>query len=407
VGQYAAEAANMRLPTRPRTVTVAGMRFPQDVPALGDPGPVRLRAHREADVDAIVEQCTDPQTAAWTTVPVPYGHADAVEFVGRIVPGGWADGSSLAFAVEYAGRFAGSVDLRHRSAAEAEIGFGLHPAARGQGVMHRAVGVLLDWAFAERGYTVVTWRAQVGNWPSRRVAWAAGFRFGPTVPELLEQRGRRRDAWTAWIHAGDDRRPKSRWLQVPVLTAGDLRLRAWQEGDGDRLVDAANDARLRRYIPRTPLPMTAADVAAYLLRVRLLAADGARLSWCVADRQTDDALGNVALFEFEADGSAQLGYWAHPKARGQGVLSRATRTVADWALTPAPAGLGLRRLYLLSAVGNSASRRVAEAAGFTHVGTEQAGAPVGDGYEDSAVYDRLTPSVTPPESSPGPSPGSA
>jgi RimJ/RimL family protein N-acetyltransferase len=97
----------------------------------------------------------------------------------------------------------------------------------------------------------------------------------------------------------------------------------------------------------------------------------------------------VALFDFEPDRSAQVGYWSHPKARGRGVLSRATRLAADWALAPAPQGFGLRRLYLFSAVSNTASRRVAEQSGFVHIGTERSAAPAGRGYEDNAVYDRL------------------
>jgi [ribosomal protein S5]-alanine N-acetyltransferase len=365
------------------------LRFPEDVPVLTD-GVVTLRAHGDADLDAVVEQCQDPQSAAWTTVPAPYGRDDAVEWVGRVVPAGWADGSELAFAVEHRGRFAGSVGLRPRSAAEAEVGFGLHPAARGKGVMHRALDLLLDWAFGERGHSVVTWRAFVGNWASRRVVWAAGFHFGPTVPRMLVQRGTRYDAWTGWITDRDTREPKSRWLEAPVIEHEDLRLRPWLDADADRLVEAGTDARLRQFIPRSPLPRTQARAAAYLLRVRQAAAEGTRVSWCVADRDTDAALGNVALFEFAGDRSAQMGFWAHPSARGQGVLSRAARVAADWALAPAPAGFGLRRLYLLAAVGNHASRRVAEQAGFCHVGTERAAARVGDGFDDNAVYDRLT-----------------
>ena len=255
--------------------------------------------------------------------------------------------------------------------------------------MHRAIAVLLDWAFDERGHTVVTWRANVGNWASRRVVWAAGFHFGPTVPRLLEQRGHRYDGWTGWIGADDSRCPKSRWLDVPELLTDTLRLRAWGDRDGDRLVEASNDSRLRRFIPHSPLPHTRAQVPPYLLRVQLAAADGSRLAWCVADRHTDEVLGNVALFDFDTHGSAQVGYWAHPKARGRGVLSEAVRLVADWALLAEPDGFGLRRLYLLTAVSNTASRRVAEHAGFCHVGTERASAPVGQDFEDNAVYDRL------------------
>ena len=368
--------------------SAGGLRFPEDVPVLSD-GVVTLRAHREDDIDRIIEQCTDPVSIAWTVVPVPYGREQAVEWVGTLVPAGWRGGSDLHLAIEYEGRFAGSAGLRPESQGSAEIAYGLHPDARGRGVAGRATQLLLDWAFGERGHSVVTWRAPVGNWPSRRVAWAAGFQFGPTIPRMLIQRGERRDAWTGWICAGDSRRPKERWLEVPVLETETLRLRAWTEDDGDRLVEASNDPRLRRFIPHSPLPHTTAHVAAYLMRVRQAASEAKRLSWCVAERDTDEALGNIALFDFEADGSAQLGYWAHPKARGQGVLSQAARVVADWALAPEPAGFGLRRLYLFAAVSNAASRRVAEEAGFTHVGTERQAAPVGPGYEDNAVYDRL------------------
>ena len=369
-------------------VTVASMRFPQDVPVLGD-GKVTLRAHGMDDLDAIVEQGSDPQMAAWTTVPDPYGREDALDWVRTKVPEGWADGSNLGFAVEREGAYAGSVDLRPRDEAEAEVGYALHPAHRGKGVMHAALNLILDWGFEQRGFSVVTWRANVGNWASRRVAWATGFHFGPTVPRMLLQRGEARDAWTGWIGADDPRRPTCPWLDPPVLEAGDLRLRAWREEDADRVVEASNDGRLRHYAPQSPLPHARDDVPAYLLRIRQAAAEGTRMSWCVADRDTDEALGSVALFEFGPDGSAQVGYWSHPAARGRGVISRATRLVADWALTPAPRGFGLRRLFLLCAVGNTASRRVAEQSGFVHVGTERSAAPAGGGYDDNAVYDRL------------------
>ena len=379
---------DMRLRASYGAVTVANMRFPKDVPVLGD-GRVTLRAHSLDDVDLVAEQGRDPEMAAWTTVPDPYVRDDAVEWVGTRVPAGWADGSNLGFAIAHGGAYAGSIDLRPRTDVEAEVGFALHPAHRGQGVMRAALKLILDWGFEQRGFRVVTWRANVGNWASRRVAWAAGFHFGPTVPRLLLQRGQVHDAWTGWIGADDTRRPTCRWLDPPVLETGDLRLRAWRDTDANCLVDASNDPRLRRFIPLSPLPRAPEGVRAYLTRVRVVASEGTRLSWCVADRDTDEALGNVALFEFGPDRSAQVGYWAHPAARGRGVLSRAVRLVADWALAPAPRGFGMRRLFLLSAVSNTASRRVAEQSGFVHVGTERSAAPVGGGYDDNAVYDRL------------------
>ncbi len=368
------------------------MRFPDEVPTLTD-GVVTLRAHVPADVPRIVEQCVDPESIAWTTVPAPYAEHDAVEWITTVVPAGWADDTTYGFAIEHEGRFAGTVDLRLRGGGEAELGFGLHPDARGHGLMRRALDLVLDWGFA-RGVAVVQWRAFVGNWASRRTVWSLGFEFGATVPRLLPQRGERRDAWTAWLGADDAREPVEPWLVPPVLEADGVRLRPWCEADGPRLVEAANDPVLRAWVPDTPLPRTLDAVPDYLTRVRLGAATNGRVACCVADAGTDLALGNAALFDFEGEAddlTAQVGYWSHPAGRGRGVMTTALRLMTGWALRrTADGGLGARRLYLLTSARNAGSRRLAERVGFEHVGTERASAPLADGgYEDNALYDLL------------------
>ena len=372
------------------------MRFPDDVPVLSD-GHVTLRAHQPSDLPRIVEQCRDPESLAWTTVPTPYGEDDARTWVGEAVPGGWRADTTYCFAIEVQGRFAGSVDLRMRGGGEAEIGYGLHPDARGDAVMRRALDLLLDWGF-EQGVEVVQWRAFVGNWASRRTVWRLGFSSGPTIPRLLPQRGERRDAWTGWLGRNDAREPVEPWLEPPALAGDGVRLRPWGDTDGAALVAAANDEAVRRWIPDSPLPRTPEEVPGYLQRIRQSAATGLRMAWCVdGDAEGSGAgevLGNVALFDFEDDGddrTAQLGYWSLPAGRGRGDMTAAVRTVTEWAMRRrADGGLGVRRLYLLTSVRNTGSRRLAERAGFTHIGTERGSAPVaGGGWEDNALYDRL------------------
>ncbi|MBV9831595.1 MAG: GNAT family N-acetyltransferase, partial [Marmoricola sp.] len=138
------------------------------VPELSD-GVVTLRAHDEDDVERIVEQCTDPLSIAWTIVPQPYTRDDAKRFVRHAMPGGWESEQEWGFAVEHAGRFAGTVSLRNRGDGRAEIAYGAHPDARGQGVMSRALRLLLAWGCspaAEGGRDVETvlWLANRGNW---------------------------------------------------------------------------------------------------------------------------------------------------------------------------------------------------------------------------------------------------
>lgn len=358
------------------------MPFPRDVPRLSD-GVVTLRAHRPDDVPRMVEQCRDPGSVRWTTVPSPYTHADAAGFLGELVPRAWDTGTAAYLAAEHEGRFVGTIDLRFADDGTAEVGFGLHPDARGRGVGRRMLTLALDWGFAERGLAVVRWRAERGNWASRRVAWATGFSFGPTVPGLLIQRGERRDAWTGWLGRDDDRVPTTRWLDPVVLERDGVRLRPWRAADGPTLVEAAHDPVLRDGIPGSPLPVAVDEVEDYLLRVHEATAEGRRVAWCVTDAATDEVLGNVAVFGFD-DGSAEVGYWAHPRGRGRGAMATAVRLAADHAGD----ALGVRRLDLLTAASNDRSRRLAERVGFRLVGVESASAPATDGgWQDTARYE--------------------
>jgi RimJ/RimL family protein N-acetyltransferase len=170
-------------------------------PELTDGPDLMLRRPLPEDVDDMVAQCRDPEFQRWTTVPVPYHETDALEFLQRVAEGWRANVAT--FAIVNQGRFAGSVDLRFDGVGGAEVGFGLGPWARGTGVMSRALRLALTWAFGRPGLEVVHWTAQVGNWPSRRVAERCGFRVEGTVRGLLEQRGERRDAWIGSLRRGN------------------------------------------------------------------------------------------------------------------------------------------------------------------------------------------------------------
>lgn len=65
----------------------------------------------------------------------------------------------------------------------------------------------------------------------------------------------------------------------------------------------------------------------------------------------------------------EIGYWAAPSHRGRGYTTEAVLAVARWLFTDVGAG----RLEWRAAVGNAASRAVAEKAGFRIEGTLRAG----------------------------------
>lgn len=165
-----------------------------------------VRADDPAELAAVVEQHRDPQVQRFTWIPETYELVNAEAFLAN-AERGWREGDLAALAVDVDGAYRGTVDLRPEDGSWAELGFGLHPAARGRGVATRAVGALLDWGFDVLGLAGVTWRADVENTASLHVAQRCGFTVEGRVRGLLLHRGRRVDGVVATLLAGDPRKP--------------------------------------------------------------------------------------------------------------------------------------------------------------------------------------------------------
>lgn len=372
------------------------MRFPRDVPRLSA-GAVSLRAHRPEDAAGSLEQCLDPLSRRWTTVPLDYTRAHATRFVTETMPAGWEQDSEWGFAVEAPGpdghpAYAGTVSLRNEGEGRAEVAYGAHPAFRGRGVMEAAVRLLLEWGFAERELRTVIWWANRGNWRSRRLAWRLGFTVTGEVAQWLPQRGELLDAWVATLRAGDTMRPAHPWLEAARLHGARVLLRPHEAADVPRVHEACADPTTAHWLGTLPRPYRREDAQAYVEGRAEPRARGTGVDWAVADPDTGRLLGTVSLLDL-AGGEAELGYWAHPEARGRGLTTEACRLAVRHAfVAEGDGGLGLRRLRARAAEGNAASRRVLEACGFTEVGRERARERLGDGsYADTACYDLLLP----------------
>jgi RimJ/RimL family protein N-acetyltransferase len=383
------------LPVEALLGRVCGVKFPEDVPLLSD-GVVTLRAHTSTDARGSYEQCQDPLSQAWTTVPLPYSMADAREFVEGIVPQGWREDRDYAFAVEAPDddgtlRYAGTVSLRPEGSRRAEIAYGSHPWCRGRGVMERALRILLDWGFDELDLAMVIWWANRGNWASRKLAWRLGFTMDGAVRSWLPQRGELRDAWVGSLLPTDKREPRSDWFDVPVITGHTLVLRGYRDDDASRVQQACSHERTQHWLRDLPSPYTIEDARAYLETRKEQLATGSGITWAIADPGTDALLGTISLFDLKPGFEAEIGYWAHPDARGRGVMTEACGLVVRHAFIPAEdGGLGLQRVSILAGVDNTASRRVIEANGFTLFGVERQGTRMRDGtLMDTACYDLL------------------
>ncbi|WP_405071246.1 GNAT family N-acetyltransferase [Kribbella sp. NBC_01510] len=358
------------------------MRFPEDVPVLTD-GVVTLRAHTTDDIECVYDMCQDPEMQRWTTIPVPYDRQNAVNFVTEIVPMGWRDGGSWAWAIEYDGRFSGTVDLHDGQGGVGEIGFSVAPWARGAGVMTRAVKLVVRHAFDVFGWDRVIWRAFTGNYASRRVAWKCGFRGVVVVPGGGLARDVRRDEWIATIGRDDELEPQGNWWSVPELEGGGIRLRAFQPADAPRITEACNDERTQYWLAGLPSPYQLSDAEGFMRSRQDALASGEGVPWAIADAASDQLLGCVSVFDLNNridKTMGEIGYWLHPDARGRKVMSTAVGLVIEHAFRPiADGGLGRRRLVLFAAEGNTASAHVAEVNGFTAVSTERLASPRRDG----------------------------
>ncbi len=353
------------------------MRFPDDVPVLSD-GRITLRAHAPVDLEGVYEQCTDPLTQRFTTVPVPYSRHDAAQFLTSRAAA-WESDNRWAFAIETPGgsgpaRFGGSVSVSNAGAGIGVIAFGAHPDVRGRGVSTAAVQLVSSWAFTARGLHGIVWEAIEGDVASLRVAWKTGFTFeGPTRSFVL-QRGEARSGWRGTLLASDDTQPKSRWLDPLSLVGPGVRLRELRLEDEDRYLETVNDRESMRWLGTIPFPRDSAAFRRQHARRWLESATGSSLEWAIADGGDDRYLGTVNLFGFQSLDykSAEVGYRTHPDTRGRGVGKASLRLALGHAFgSEDDAGLGLERVSLNAGAGNLGSLGLARTCGFTETGRDR------------------------------------
>lgn len=380
-GRVSADGSN----TDPVQPMLPGVDFPDGVPILTD-GHVLLRAHTKADLARIVEQCRDPESIHWTTVPLDYGRRMARGYLAEIRTD-WQQADSVrSWAIVEAnapGTFLGTIDIRPRGAGIAEVGFGLHPHGRHRHLMTGALRLAARWWFDQGGIRL-TWTAFRANFASWRVAHACGFTFHGVLPEYSDRRGEATSSYFASVGRDDDLfRPVTPWHEAPVLENDGVRLRAWRDNDIDAMPES--DSTPLHYLPPGNIP-TRDTFPLWLLRRRERVMTGGVVNWCITDPVTDTALGAVVLIlDRNEPGAGELGYFLFESARGRGLASAAAGLATGFALRPATEdGLGLRRLVAVTVGDNEASARVLEKLGFTEWGREpQACARVDDTFDDA------------------------
>lgn len=354
-----------------------------------------LRPFRPTDADAVYRACQDPSIQRWTRVPRPYLPEHARDFVSEIAPRGWADGTSAAFAVCDAdsGELLGScglISIDH-TLRSGEIGYWTAPWGRGRNLGARATRAVARWAFDQLDLRRIVWQAGLGNHGSRLAALRAGFQINGRLRLAEPHLKGLADGWIGSLLPGEVPEPgapgpagpgsrEARHAAVfgqrpPELfaTVGgvELRLRAAEERDLDAITVTCRDPDTIRWTS-VPNPYERSDAEAYLRYQRTTWADGSAACFVVATAHDDAYVANVDLRLSPTDPQlADVGFLTAPHARGRGYMPAALATVCAWGFTT----LGLARIEWRANVGNIASRRAAEKAGFRYEGVARAGIP--------------------------------
>jgi RimJ/RimL family protein N-acetyltransferase len=167
------------------------------------------------------------------------------------------------------------------------------------------------------------------------------------------------------------------------LRAGEVILRFPSVADVDAILPAFTDPELRE---AGNLPAFGRDeLAASLRELPSLAEAGRLLALAAVDARTGEIVGGGTLHHLDADRKiVEIGYFVLPHGRGRGVATTIARMLAEHAFS-----LGIERVAAYVNVGNTASERVVERAGFTREGVVRS-MPKPDGRRvDKTLYSLL------------------
>jgi RimJ/RimL family protein N-acetyltransferase len=165
-----------------------------------------------------------------------------------------------------------------------------------------------------------------------------------------------------------------------VLRHGELVLRLPTRADTEAVVAACQDPEIPRWT-RVPSPYGVAEAHTWFELAAAEHAAGDGLHLLITEH--DVLLGSVGIVELDWPGGvAEVGYWVSAAARGRGVAGRALGIVAGWGLQQ-----GFQRLYADVIVGNDASERVLERAGFQREGVQRSMPALACGTDPAARID--------------------
>lgn len=149
------------------------------------------------------------------------------------------------------------------------------------------------------------------------------------------------------------------------LRTARLLLRSYRPDDAPAVAEACRDELIQRWLP-LPNPYTNEDAVIWCRDIAPhFRESGEGIEWAAVRLADEQLIGSFGLKRTDWRArSSEIGYWAAPWARGEGLAVEAVLAVARWLLVEQR----FERMTLRAATGNRASQRVAEKAGMVREG---------------------------------------
>jgi RimJ/RimL family protein N-acetyltransferase len=150
-----------------------------------------------------------------------------------------------------------------------------------------------------------------------------------------------------------------------ALSDGVVSLRRFTLDDVSVVTRACQDAEIPRWTASIPTPYEERHAREWISRHDAWWASGERAPFAFCSATTGDFLGSMGVTGIDWDRlTGAAGYWAASWARNFGATTRALCLLCRWAFD----AVHLDAMELMTVIGNVASERVAEKAGFELIG---------------------------------------
>jgi RimJ/RimL family protein N-acetyltransferase len=176
-------------------------------------------------------------------------------------------------------------------------------------------------------------------------------------------------------------------IEFPVegVSDGAVRLRLAADADLPAVVEACQDPEIPRWT-RVPEPYGEREGRSWIEEQARKRRAGDSLELLVVDEGSGRLLGALGVVDVDwSESRCELGYWLAREARGKGAMTRAVRLLCRWLFDT----LGIDRVQIGAQAANSASRRVAERAGFRFEGVLRSYIVIKGTRRDVAMYSLL------------------